>query len=230
MKAFQFNISGNWAHFRKTETNNNPLSHDFITKTALVGLIGAVLGVERQDMKGLFPILCEDLIYGVQIKNTVQKQSWGFTLRSINDALAKSPRQMEFIREPQYEVVLCLKNIRSEGIYDQFLESVAKSEACYTPVLGLHNCAAELSLTHYGKVNHFPVGDFQTTGFVSTKHKPILDSFPKLGFDRIPTYQNEDFWNIPEKYVPVVYPCEGNMLSVNGEYYIFNDSTQWFLI
>jgi CRISPR-associated protein Cas5 subtype I-B len=50
MKAALIDIKGNWAHFRKAETNNNPLTHDFITKTALVGLIGAVLGKEREDM------------------------------------------------------------------------------------------------------------------------------------------------------------------------------------
>jgi CRISPR-associated protein Cas5h len=43
MKGFQLEISGNWGHFKKPETNNNPLSHDFITKTALIGMIGAVL-------------------------------------------------------------------------------------------------------------------------------------------------------------------------------------------
>jgi CRISPR-associated protein Cas5 subtype I-B len=55
MKGFQLEISGNWGHFKKPETNNNPLSHDFITKTAFIGMIGAVLGIERQEMKDYFP-------------------------------------------------------------------------------------------------------------------------------------------------------------------------------
>lgn len=43
MKGFQFKIDGDWAHFKKPETNNNPLSHDLIPKTALIGMIGTVL-------------------------------------------------------------------------------------------------------------------------------------------------------------------------------------------
>ena len=50
MKGFQFKIDGDWAHFKKPETNNNPLSHDLIPKTALIGMIGAVLGIEREKM------------------------------------------------------------------------------------------------------------------------------------------------------------------------------------
>ena len=55
MKGLQFKIDGDWAHFKKPETNNNPLSHDLIPKTALIGMIGAVLGIEREKMKSLFP-------------------------------------------------------------------------------------------------------------------------------------------------------------------------------
>ena len=95
MRGFLFNIEGNWAHFKKPETNNNPLTHDFITKSALVGLIGAVLGIEREKMRPLFPQLCEDLLYGVQTVNPVKKESWGFTLRKAVNLFDKAPKQME---------------------------------------------------------------------------------------------------------------------------------------
>lgn len=73
MKGFQFKIDGNWAHFKKPDTNNNPLSHDLIPKTALIGMIGAVLGIEREKMKSLFPQLSEDLLYGVELLKPVKK-------------------------------------------------------------------------------------------------------------------------------------------------------------
>ena len=59
MKAIQIIVEGNWGHFKRPETNNNPLTHDFITKTALIGMIGAVLGYERAEMKDLFPQLSD---------------------------------------------------------------------------------------------------------------------------------------------------------------------------
>ena len=81
MKTAMLCVQGNWAHFKKPETNNNPLTHDFLTKTALLGMIGAVLGKERDAMKGLFPRLSEDLRYGVALLRPVKKQTWSFTLR-----------------------------------------------------------------------------------------------------------------------------------------------------
>ena len=59
MNGFQLQLMGNWAHFKKPETNNNPLTHDIIPKTALLGLIGAVLGIERREMRAKFPQFSE---------------------------------------------------------------------------------------------------------------------------------------------------------------------------
>jgi CRISPR-associated protein Cas5h len=120
MKGVLFELKGNWGHFRKPETNNNPLTHDFVTKTALIGLIGAVLGKERDEMKQLFPQLSEDFLYGVSVKNSVKKESWSFTLRKVVDILDKAPKQMEFLKKPENIVALTLKNERSANIFDEF--------------------------------------------------------------------------------------------------------------
>ncbi|MES2733364.1 MAG: CRISPR-associated protein Cas5 [Bacteroidota bacterium] len=232
MKGIQVDISGNWAHFRKPETSNNPLSHDFITKTALIGLIGAVLGVEREAMKPLFPQLSEDLKYGVQIKNAVKKQSWGFTFRSVSEVFAKAPKQMEIIRDPNYSVMIGLENLRSKSIFEEFILALQKQQACFTPVLGLHNCPADLYLRLEGDLEYVSVGEFETLGFITTQHKPKIPlgkSF-RMGFEKMPTFQNDDFWNLPDRYVQVVYPSEQNTLVANGPHYIFNHKSRWVLI
>src|SRR5437764_6427912 len=110
MKGVLFELKGNWAHFRKPETNNNPLTHDFITKTALIGLIGSVLGIERNAMKNLFPTLSDDLLYGVRINNAVKKESWAFTLRKVIDVLDRAPKQMEFLKNPVNTIALALRD------------------------------------------------------------------------------------------------------------------------
>ncbi len=227
MKAALIDIKGNWAHFRKAETNNNPLTHDFITKTALVGMIGAVLGKEREEMKSLFPQLCDDLLYGVRVNGEVRKQSWGFTLRSASNLYDKAPKQMEFLRYPDFTVLLALKGVQSGEIFDEYVWSVATGKACFQPVLGLHNCPADLHFVEDGEISNEQSGEFETKGFISSTHQPILP-FPRLSFDRIPTYQDNDFWNLPERYLPVVFPCNGQSVRASGIFYQFNQS-QWFL-
>ncbi len=227
MKALQFALKGNWAHFRKPETNNNPLSHDFITKTALIGLIGAVIGKERKEMKPLFPQLSTDLKYTVKVNNAVQKQSCGFTFRGVSDAYKQAPKQMEVIRNPDYLITLGLFNTNSNEIFEEFKLFLQQSIAKYTPILGLHNCPAELQFIMEGELITAK-GTFETDGFISNNHK--AQSFSRLGFEKIPTFQNDDFWNLPDKYEQIIYPSENTSIVAEGDYFVFNDVSNWYMI
>lgn len=232
MKALKLEIKGNWAQFRRSETNNNPLSHDLITKTAFIGMIGAVLGIERKEMKNLFPILCDDFLYGVQIVNDVNKQSWGFTLRKVGDAWSKAPGQMEFIRNPNYIILLVMSNERSREVFDKFLKFCRENIAHFEPVLGLHNCPAEITYLADGEVTKMEDSTFDTKSFVTNEHKmqDISSSAFRLGFDKIPTFQNNDFWNLPDKFCQIIYPSNGHSIKVSGDYYVFSDKSNWCLI
>ncbi len=236
MKSLRIEIKGLYAHFRKSETNNNPLTHDFITKTALIGLIGAVLGIEREKMKDLFPQLSDDLKYNVQVVNNLIKESWGFTFRSadyatsISETWTKTPKQMEFIKNPVNHVTIGLFNERSESIFNEFLHFCQKGYAKYEPVLGLHNCPAEINFLENGNLEFIENGDFTTYGF-AVKAKPNLNTLNfNYGFDKIPTFQNNDFWNLPDKYQQVIYPSNENTIIGIGEHYVFNSKTLWCMI
>ncbi len=236
MKAFQLIINGNWAHFKKPETNNNPLTHDLITKTALIGLIGAVLGKDREEMKPLFPQLSDDLLYGVILLKPVKKETWSFTLRKAVNLFEKAPKNMEFLKQPEYLVSLALKNERSEGIFNLFLESIKNNEAKFTPVLGLHNCPANLSFNSRGNFSELQNDKFTTKSFITKPpiHKITDFSLTKqfrVGLDKIPTFQDNNFWNLPDKYREIIYPSAGYEITAEGEFYIYQQNGEcWWLI
>lgn len=233
MKGAIIKIQGNWAHFKKPETNNNPLTHDFITKTAFIGLIGAVLGIERAEMRSLFPLLSEDLLYGVQILETVKKESWSFKLRRAENLYEMRPVQMEFLKNPCFAVAVALKDERSNQIFQDFISAIENSEAKFTPVLGLHNCPAELSLIKTGEFDESS-GQFTTKSFVTSENHKLekigeaIDF--RVGLEKIPTRQNDDFWNEPKYYKSVVYPSENRELSASGEFFRFSDGSNWVLV
>lgn len=236
MKGFQLIIEGNWGHFKKPETNNNPLTHDLITKTALIGLIGAVLGIEREEMKGKFPQLSDDLLYGVQLLHPVKKISWGFTSRTaISPTAEGTPKYFEFLKDPKFLVSIALKNDQSNSIFEKFKQAIKEKHAVYPPVLGWHNCPANLQWESTGDFSEIKNGTFETNGFVlAREHKPkdISVGF-RIGFDKMPTFQTDDFWNLPEKYKNVIYPDYLNSISVEGDYYEYQSSKkleQWCLI
>ena len=144
---------------------------------------------------------------------------------------------MELIRNPSYYVLIGLQNNRSAAIFDQFVDYVKKQQTHFTPVLGLHNCPAELTYVQEGTLSLVAEGSFETKGFITTtQHKPSVAgarSF-RVGFERIPSFQNDDFWNLPDRYFSVVYPSETETrqqsLSATGPHYTFSDHSQWVLI
>jgi hypothetical protein len=138
---------------------------------------------------------------------------------------------MEFLKNPQFTVALALKNQRSADSWQRFAAMAAQREACFTPVLGLHNCPATLALLASGEFAP-QNGEFTTHGFITAEHELVHDAggLFRVGVERIPTFQNDDFWNLPERYRNVAYPSESRTITARGEYYRFTDGSQWTLI
>lgn len=241
MKAIQIIVKGNWAHFKRPETNNNPLSYDLITKTALIGMIGAVLGKDRDEMNNLFPQLSDDLLYGVRLLNPVKKISWGFTSRTaFKPYEAGTPKYFEFLKSPKFLVSIALRDNRSQLIFELFLDAVKKSEAIFTPVLGWHNCPANINLESESEFSEVQIGNFETYCFVGKPpihHLKTISTHFRIGFDKLPIYQN-NFWNFKEDengnnvaYKDVIYPDANSKISVEGEHYQYQkDNSSWWLI
>lgn len=228
MKAIKINISGDWAHFKKPETNNQPLTHDLITKTALIGMIGAVNGIERNEMKEYYPVLSEDLLYSVSIVNPLKKVSWGFTsAKAINPTKQGSPKYFEFLKKPSFEVIIALCNNNSNEIFEEFSFNIQNERSYYTPVLGWHNCPADISFLSSGELEPNS-GEFQTRYFLSKGIIPKEFGVGRIGFDKLPTYQNNDFWNLPERYKEIIYP-ENMELLVEGDYYQYFEESLWLM-
>ncbi len=236
MLAMQIIVEGNWGHFKRPETNNNPLTHDFITKTALIGMIGAVLGYDREEMKPLFPQLSNDLLYGVVLKQPVKKISWGFTSRTaFKPWESGTPKYFEFLKNPSFKVIVALKNDNSKNIFNAFCDSVENEDSVFTPVLGWHNCPANLSFISRNEIEKIAntTESITMNCFVSSNHKPQIDggeSF-RVGFENLPTYQNNDYWNLPNRYEKVIYPDAGHSITVKGDYYQDRQlKEKWWLI
>ena len=105
----------------------------------------------------------------------------------------------------------------------------------YPPILGWHNCPANLKLKSIGKFSDEKKGEFETFGFVvANKHIPKdISGLFRIGFDKLPTYQSDDFWNLPDKYFNVIYPDYPHSMKVEGVFYEYNTEEimeKWCLI
>jgi len=166
----------------------------------------------------------------------VKKISWGFTSRkAISPTAEGTPKYFEFLKNPKFLVSIALKDERSKSIFEEFQHSIKDEIAVYPPVLGWHNCPANLKWESEGDFSAIKSGTFETKGFViAGEHIPkdISGGF-RIGFDKMPTYQTDDFWNLPDKYKNVIYPDCPHSILVEGDYYEYQSSKEiekWCLI
>ncbi len=116
-----FDIKGEYGHFRKYNTTTSPLTYSIPTRTAIVGILGAILGMEREIRDSQYPEGAEPVQeffskekagIAVQIINPVKKENIGFNLintkKSFYDLTRAGRTQVNFelLKFPHYRIYL----------------------------------------------------------------------------------------------------------------------------
>jgi len=220
MKYISFRLSGRYGHFKKPETNNNPLTYPFMHKPALIGLTGAVVGVNRPSMKKQFPGLCDGLGMALVLNKPVTKETHGFTSHKAVAGNFYGPGRVynEFLRGPDYTVTIALKNDSCNEFFSTFCCRIKNKKSGYPHYFGISSCPAQVSFLNEGSLAE-EKGLFKTTGIISSDHelKTIPDD-TDIGTDRIPTYQDNNWYNPPDRFVSVLY-YTGVTVEAFGSYY-----------
>lgn len=154
-----FEVSGEYGHFRKFNTTTSPLTYPIPTRTALTGLLGAVLGIERETAPGRFPgnvtpvqELFSSAVCGVaiQLLSPVKKVNIGFNLLDTGNSffeIKKSGRtqiEFELLKNPAFRVFV---QHQDETVIDKLSERLTNNAHHFTPYLGLSQFTAVLSNT-----------------------------------------------------------------------------------
>jgi len=229
MQGITFKLSGRYGHFKRPESNDNPSTYSYMHKVALVGFIGAVVGIERQDMKPVYQQLCDDLLYSIRILNKIIKEPHAFTKRyTIPSRFYKSGRRFcEYLKDPCYEITVVLKNERSKEIFDVFCKNIREGLSVYPTYFGSINCSAYVGYVGTPDVSDEKNGVFETSSVFSAQHviKSDLENLDLI-FEWIPTHSVDTFYT-PEKIVQTVCSQSGTV-RVSGPYRLVNETADCF--
>lgn len=142
MKVLVFDLYGKFAHFRKFYTNSSSLSYSMPPRTTIEGIIGALLGYERDSY---YDILGTDkLNVGIKKMGKTRK-----IMQSLNYIKADNPGKLMFPKEHTqipFEILVGDNNVRYriylhheyEEIYNQIKNRIVYN----TPVFPLYfGCA-----------------------------------------------------------------------------------------
>lgn len=232
MKAYSIVLSGRWGHFRRPEANNNPITYDFIPKTAFIGLIAAVVGMKRDTLKKKYEKLCNSIFYNVEILNPIAKIVTNFRIYKYKGSLSSvenPPQFYEILQEPKYQVVFFGDN----KVIELFVKNLKTEQSAYTPTFGLVNCPVNINSLEEIEIQKIRNHEVLTKGFIPFGCQLKLKSNITISYDSIPVVQNNNWFNV--KYVKVFYGYvpEGKSFKVrrsNYEHQYISNSLGYFFI
>lgn len=151
-----FDVEGEYGHFRKFNTTTSPLTYAVPPRTALVGIIGAILGIEREQglgryAKGQIPV--SDLLspakaqIAVQVLNPIQKTQMAFNLidtkKSFFEIKSRTQIEFELLKRPKYRVFL---KWDEASLVAELMNRISSRSNHFTVCLGLSQLVASTQL------------------------------------------------------------------------------------
>ena len=164
-QAIKFNLSGDYALFKKPFANNQPQSFVIPPKTAIIGMIGAMMGWSKKEyieklpfdkfsyaVRLLTPKIKKDLI-GINLmqgkieKDKVTGESGGFYLNKNpishpGNRGKRSPTRFEFLKDMEWEIFLIIEDIK---IQNELFQRLQSKRFVYNPNLGLQSLFAKIT-------------------------------------------------------------------------------------
>jgi CRISPR-associated protein Cas5h len=133
-----FTIASDMAHFRRQYAITTALTYAIPPRTALCGLVGAVLGLQKNACLQQFGD--SEAIFGVQIIDPVRTGHVSINLLDTKDNRDFRPKRVnphtamryEIVRQPRYRVMFS-----HEELGERLATALQRDESQYTPCLGL---------------------------------------------------------------------------------------------
>lgn len=153
-----FDVSSEYGHFRKFNTTSSPLTYSIPTRTAIVGLIAAIIGIEREISPGKFregnvgplTLLSKDKAdIAVQLLSAVKKVSIGFNLldtekqaSSFFNIKQRTQIEYELLKNPCFRLFV---RIHDSAIFKDLIDRVRENRTHFSPYMGLAQFTASIS-------------------------------------------------------------------------------------
>lgn len=162
-----FDVWGDYAHFRRFYTTTSPLSFPVPPRTALCGLIGAMIGLEKEGNDYLKYFSIESANIALRLLNPIKKTVIAENL--IDTKTARGPGmnlisnrtqiRFEFLKDQKYRIYFCCSN--EEGnLYQKLKYNLTHHKTKYTPCLGLSENIANFKFKGEFEMKDFPPSNF----------------------------------------------------------------------
>lgn len=180
--AVVFEYAGRFGHFLRAEASVSALSYPVPPRTVLMGMIGAVLGLEKDTPQ----LELGDAL--IAVSGPIPETHWHRVKLRKDPPTALSRRvkkgakgnstderatliKQEWLFEPRYTVTACLP----ENYHMEFASRMRERRWHYSPCMGLSEMAARLELVAEGSATVLPEGSEVSCASVARRDGATLD-------------------------------------------------------
>jgi CRISPR-associated protein Cas5h len=202
-----FDISSEYGHFRKYNTTTSPLSYSIPTRTAIAGILGAILGMEREIADGVYPegafpvqefFSKANSDIGIQILNPVKKENVAINLINTKISffdLSRAKRtqiEFELVKNAKYRVFFSLNN--NEKVFNEIATRIKMKKHHFSPYLGLAQFTATIDFVDIVKAEQVSNPDDTHIDIITAVNLSKVNSEQAIQFDYSAMYSAN---NIP---------------------------------
>ena len=236
LKILVFDISGEYGHFRKFNTTSSPLTYSIPPRSALAGMLGAILGIEREIAPNVYPddvipvnevFAPENAQFAIQVLAPINKVNIGFNLldtgkspSSFFNIQNRTQIEFELLKQLKFRIFL---HHSDEEIFNELAQRIRDTRHHFTPYLGLSQFTANVRWIEQTEA----IPDEQTQGYTEiitavnlsklTNKAPIQFRQDFYSVDTLPMAMRRD--RVITQYAEILIEKKGNPILVNTDHY-----------
>jgi CRISPR-associated protein Cas5h len=149
-RILQFNLWGDYAHFKKYYTTTSPLTFEFPPPPTVIGIISAIIGLDKNDNFYLTKFPEDSYKLAIKLDKPVKKVRWSLNLIHTKDIKLfrlirkrghepHTPIRTEFLKDPSFTIYFWH---RDDDIYQSLKQRLESHSSVYSISLGLSELLA----------------------------------------------------------------------------------------
>ncbi|MCY6485479.1 type I-B CRISPR-associated protein Cas5b [Clostridium aestuarii] len=222
MKCLVFDVWGDFAHYRKFYTTSSPLTFSFPPRTAVAGMIAAILGIDKNEYLKYFTK--DKANIAIKLIKPVKKSRISYNLIDTKTAKMMSKIQnrtqvtFDVLKDCGYRIYFTHKD---ENLYKKMKELLKNHKSYYTLCLGLSEYIANFKYIDELEVKEEHSKDYVYIDSVIPFNEDMLIEFEvdrEYFKDTVPNEMNEDREVIEYKKVIYERNCKPIKCIINSFY------------
>jgi len=236
-KFIIFDIWGDYGHFKKYYTTSSPLTFSIPPRTAIIGLISAIIGLEKNQYLSLMTKDKADIAIRIinpikkirMIQNLIDTKGGYWKPVKRGNLTGRTPVRFEYLKGPKFRIYFT----HSDGeVYNSLKESLKNHKSVYTPCLGLSELIADFEfIDEVSVVRNFIREDFiDICSVIPLDTLREIDLLPNRKYfkERIPVEMLTG--RIVTEYREVIYEINGNSIRAKVENALFLSNNDVIII